>query len=303
MKLNLGALKTLGGPKVQRQLLRLNKYAPEILTGVGVVGVVGSTILIARATTKLEPVIEKHSRLIQDLKIYRDENSEYAEDGYQKDLALAYFHFVVDIVKVYGGPVTLQVASLLSIVAAQGISHRRAASLISAYKALEAGFNTYRQRVIEEYGEDKDRDFRTGFRTEMVEDPETGKKKKTRSFDPNGVSPYARFFDQTNPNWHPNPDVRMLFLKNQQNWMNDLLINRGHLFLNEVYDHLGFNHTRAGQSVGWVISKSGDGDNFVDFNIYGDVDAFTRNFVNGGNEPVILLDFNVDGVILDLIDE
>src|SRR5690606_28275987 len=106
------------------------------------------------------------------------------------------------VVKLYGPAVSLQVGSLISILAAHGIMKRRIVVLTGAYKAVEAAFAAYRARVIEEFGEEKDRDFRLGLRTEKIEDPETGKKKTIRTVDPNHVSLYARWFDEGNPNWH-----------------------------------------------------------------------------------------------------
>ena len=68
--------------------------------------------------------------------------------------------------------------------------------------------------------------------------------------------------------------------------------------MNEVYDLLGLPRSQAGALVGWVMT--GDGDNFVDFGIYDTNNPSKRDFVNG-YERSILLDFNVDGVIHDLI--
>ena len=92
-----------------------------------------------------------------------------------------------------------------------------------------------------------------------------------------------------------------MFLRHQQNYANDILKNRGYLFLNEVYDMLGFPRTKYGQIVGWVYDeKNSNGDNFVDFGIYDKDNPEKRKFVNG-YETAIWLDFNVDGNILDLI--
>ena len=88
-----------------------------------------------------------------------------------------------------------------------------------------------------------------------------------------------------------------MYLKAQQNSFNDLLRARGHVFLNEVYDGLGLERSQAGAVVGWVL---GDGDNYVDFGIFDGDKPRARDFVNG-LEASILLDFNVDGVIYDLI--
>lgn len=103
------------------------------------------------------------------------------------------------------------------------------------------------------------------------------------------VSPYARCFDEANPNWSKNPEQNKLFLKTVQNMLNEILRVRGHLFLNEAYDHLGFEHSETGKVVGWIWN---DGDGYIDFNI------FPSDFVNG-HQSSILLNFNVNGVIYD----
>ena len=111
------------------------------------------------------------------------------------------------------------------------------------------------------------------------------------------ISPYARFFDETVYEWKPDPLMNKCFLDAQQRYANNLLEARGHIFLNEVYDMLGFQRTREGAVVGWI--KNGDGDGYVDFGIY-DGNERSRAFVNG-HETSILLDFNVDGTIWDKI--
>jgi hypothetical protein len=80
-----------------------------------------------------------------------------------------------------------------------------------------------------------------------------------------------------------------------------MLEKKGYLFLNDVYEMLGFERTKAGQVVGWIYNLDDpNGDNHVDFGIYDGNNADKRQFVNG-LERAILLDFNVDGPILDLI--
>lgn len=301
--MNFNALKTLGGPNVHRVLLKISKYAPEILTGIGITGVVASTILIAKASTKVEAVVSD-LETAKDLVVVRksyvnpDGTPSFSDKEIQRDLVRVYIGGSVEIVKLYGPGVTMSLGSIFAILAAHGIMQRRAVALLGAYKAVESAFATYRSRVIEEFGEDKDRDFRMGFRTETIEDAETGKKKKVKVLDPSGISQYARFFDEGNANYMQHPEINLAFLKLHQNYMNDLLRTRGHVFLNEAYDALGLERSSAGQAVGWVLSKTGD--NYVDFNIYNADSEKARDFVNG-LESSILLDFNVDGVIIDLI--
>jgi hypothetical protein len=103
-------------------------------------------------------------------------------------------------------------------------------------------------------------------------------------------SVYARVFDETNVNWERKPEYTLLFLKNVQNYANDFLQVRGHVFLNDVYDRLGFPRTSEGQVVGWLWD--GKDPKYVDIMIQG--------FQTNGNSA-ITLDFNVQGIIYDKI--
>jgi hypothetical protein len=101
-------------------------------------------------------------------------------------------------------------------------------------------------------------------------------------------SQYARVFDETSAMWDYEEVFNRLFIKQNEVYANDMLKHRGYLFLNEVYDMLGLPKTRVGQLVGWIYEeKNSIGDNRVDFMIY-------------GNDEIII-DFNVDGLIIDRI--
>ncbi len=112
------------------------------------------------------------------------------------------------------------------------------------------------------------------------------------------ISPYARWFNETCIAWTKYPEQNKHFLLLQQSYANEKLRARGYIFLNEIYDMLGIPRTKAGQVIGWVFDEENPiGDNYIDFGLFN-----TRNadFVNG-YENSILLDFNVDGAILDHI--
>lgn len=112
-------------------------------------------------------------------------------------------------------------------------------------------------------------------------------------------SPYARFFDEECVMWSKDPELNKYYLLNQQNYANEKLRHQKYLFLNDVYDMLGMPRTKAGQVVGWVYKEDNPiGDNYIDFDIY---NSHNRDFINGVAGSAILLDFNVDGCILDYI--
>lgn len=104
----------------------------------------------------------------------------------------------------------------------------------------------------------------------------------------------GRDFTQENSrNWSDNPDINLMFFRCQENWCNQLLISRGHVFLNDVYDSLGFERTPVGAICGWLYEEQdSDGNEFIYFGI---PDA-------AKNAPEKLrLEFNVQGVIYDRI--
>jgi Family of unknown function (DUF6353) len=278
-----------------RQALVLEKNSPAILFGTGIVGMVGSTVLACRATLKLEEVLDEGKENIKKAKTL--EHEDYSEKDREKDLALIHIQTSMKIVKLYGPAIVLGGAAVAALTQSHSILNKRNAALTAAYAALEKGFAQYRQRVVEKYGEEEDRNFRYGSRE--VEVMENGKKKTVLRVGEGEPSIYARFFDPMSTKWSKEPEYNLLLLKCQQNYANDLLRARGHVFLNEVYDMIGVPRSKAGSVVGWILVGNVK-ENWVDFGIWDD-DNNVRDFVNG-REASILLDFNVDGVIYDKID-
>lgn len=284
---------------VARNALHLQKASPEVLLGVGIVGLVGSTVLACRATLKVEEVLSESKDKV-DLATNL-EHDDYSEKDRQRDLMLIKYQTGVKIVRLYAPAIVVGGLSIYCLTSSHNILSRRNAALTAAYAALEKGFNQYRARVIDKYGEEEDRDLRYGTEKVQITDPDTGKKKTVTRVGPDDPSIYARFFDPVSSSWSKDPEHNLFFLKCQQNYANDLLKSRGHVFLNEVYDMLGLQRSKAGAVVGWILSEKNETDNFVNFGVFDGREQVARDFVNG-REGAILLDFNVDGVIYDKIE-
>jgi hypothetical protein len=290
--------------------MKLRKHSPEILVGVGIVGLVVGTVASTKAITKAEAIIDGMNNRLDHIKLVKENSSDedYSKTDYQKDLVIVYTQTTVDVAKTVVPAVSLVIVSAACIIGGHRILQRRNMALLAAYKVLEKGFMNYRARVVEDYGEETDYNYRNGIRVEKVEekikDPETGKTKKAivekKTFDPNAISKYAKYFDENSEYWSNNPEYNLVTLLHRQKYWNDMLHLKGHVFLNDVYVSLGIPKTQLGQQAGWVLSN--EGDNFIDFGIFTDAKGRTnpRSFVNG-NESIILLDFNVDGYILDCI--
>ena len=291
---------------------QIKKHSPEILLVTGITGVVTSAVMACKATTKVDDIIEESKKSIdtihEGMKAGNICDVEYTEEDGKKDLAIVYIQTGVKFAKLYGPSVLLGLTSIGCILASNNIIHKRNVALSAAYTAIDRSFKGYRSRVIERFGESMDRELRYNIKTQEVKETvvdETGKKKTVKStvsvVDPNTYSDYARFFDEYCAGWTKDAEYNLMFLRQQQNYANELLKSRGHLFLNEVYDMLGIDRTKAGNIVGWVYDEEHPiGDNFVDFGIYVLDNEKARDFVNG-RERSILLDFNVDGDILSLM--
>ena len=292
---------------------KFKKHSPEILVISGIIGVVTSTVLACKATTKASEIMKETK---QNLDMIHDcaadeglrESGKYTEEDKRRDLVVQYTHTGLKLAKVYAPAVILGALSITSILASNNILRKRNVALAAAYATLDRTFKDYRNRVIDRFGEAVDRELKYGIRKEKIEktviDEETGKEKKVKETvevtDYDGRSQYAKFFDETSRYWEKNAELNLVFLRAQQNWANDKLRAQGYLFLNDVYDSLDIERTQAGQCVGWIYDPENPnhkGNNYIDFGIYDIHKKENRKFVNG-LERSILLDFNVDGDIL-----
>ena len=290
---------------------QLKKHSPEILIVAGVAGAVTSAVMACKATTKLNDILEESKEQVDKIHeaIEHPENlpEEYTEEDGKKDLTIVYTQTAVKLLKLYGPSIVLGGLSITAILTSNNIMRKRNIAIAAAYTAVDKSFKDYRGRVVERFGKDLDRELRYNIKKEEVEetivDEKTGKEKTIKkTIDvANDVSEFAKFFDDGCTGWTKDPELNLAFLLKQQAFANDKLKANGYLYLNEVYDMLGIPRTKAGQIVGWIYDeKNPIGDNYVDFGIFDSNKVKNRDFVNG-YERTILLDFNVDGNILNLM--
>ncbi len=292
---------------------KVKKHSPEILIATGVVGVVASAVMACKATLKVNNVTEDAKHNIDKIhtaveKGQNDAGETYTQEDGKKDLAVVYVQTGLKFAKLYAPAVLLGTASLGCIIKSHNVMRNRNMALAAAYATIDKGFKEYRGRVVERFGEELDRELKHNIKKKEVEVQEVDEngevktvKRNEEVADPNYYSTYARFYDDGCIGWQKDPEHNLFFLKQQQNFANDLLKAQGYLYLNDVYKMLGIPASKAGQVVGWVYDEREPiGDNFVDFGIWNKYDPEARRFVNG-KETVILLDFNVDGNILELM--
>lgn len=106
---------------------------------------------------------------------------------------------------------------------------------------------------------------------------------------------YGRWYDESCQDWRDNALFNKMFLLDMQQYYDSVLQIRGHLFLNEVYDRLGFPRTTIGQLVGWVYKNE---NSHVDFGL--NKENENKMFMSG-EIATAFLTFNVDGIIINKI--
>ena len=305
------------GTSVARNVHKLTfgvkKHSPEILVITGCVGVLGGVVLACKESFKAKDIIEDTRSTLdkiddfypttEEIKIDHKDDPEKAKALITKRRTAfikTYTEAGLLLIKTYYPAAIIIGASIASIFIGNNILRKRITGLAAAYTTLEKTFSEYRKRVVEKYGEDIDKELRYGIKKEIVKLDDKDEYVEVKTADIDEPSDYARFFDESCANWTKNPEMNLSFLKAQQRSANDILKFKGFLFLNDVYEMLGIQKTTAGQVVGWVYDENNlEGDNYVDFGIYDLHNERKRSFVNG-YERSILLDFNVQGSIIDL---
>jgi hypothetical protein len=284
---------------INKVKLLFMKNSPEIMIGLGIAGAIVATVMACKATLHVEEELEYIENNVEEIKSVPEEEGINTK----KELTFAYIRGAGRIVKLYAPSVAMGAISVGSILYGHNILQKRTLGIAAAYNLMDQSYKTYRDRVKEKFGEEVEKEIRYGLGREdidYIEETKEGKeKKRTRKGAATGgdtlASPYARKFDEACINWKRSPERNLYFLRMMQAEANDALQARGHLFLNEVYDMLGFPRTKDGQLVGWI--RGGED---VDFGIYTVFKKENNDFVNG-YVPTAIIDFNVDGLIYDKI--
>ena len=290
----------------------LKKYSPEILLGVGVVGVVGSAVLACKATLKVEEVLDEHTKMTcqinEGVMLRESSNVDYSVQDETADRRALMFATTGKFIRLYGPSVTLMTVSVGCILGAHHIVKKRNVALMAAYKLIEEAFGNYRKRVVSEFGEQVDNRFYYG--TETVEGSpkikvvdEDGNERELELARHN-LSGFSRLFEADKPDqfggwlgstqWSKIHEYNLDFLKAKEDHFNNMLLIKGFVTVNDVYSELGFPSTEAGMICGWRY-KSDRGDGYISFKPR----TLDGNWAFGQDGCSIILDFNIDGVIFD----
>ena len=270
--------------KASRAGLVLKKHSPTIGLVLGCVGIVSAAVIACKKTYELPQAIEALPTNIENVE--DTEDAEVLVDNKKEKVIL--------IAKTYAPSVILACLSITCIVGSHVILTKRNISIMAAYAIIDKQFKNYRKRVVEVYGPEVDQRLYDG----VMVDAEGEIIPSLNLTDFEGTD---RVFNSKCPGWEKDPEICMHILKTMQSECTKKLEINGHLFLNEVYDLLGYTRTKAGACIGWVYNEDDpfNDNNYVSFGLTGnneDIIDF-KNF----DSTEVPLRFNTHGIILDLI--
>jgi hypothetical protein len=227
------------------------KHSPEILTGIGIAGMITTTVLAVKATPKA-------------LELIKD-----AERNYDAKLT------TLEVVKVAWKPyipaAVTCTASVACLIGASSVSARRNAALATAYKLSETALSEYQSKVIETFGEKKEQTVRDKVAEEQVKRHPVSANEvvitgggDTLCFDPMSSRHFYSDIDK---------------IKKAENALNKRMLHDifGCASLNDFYDEIGLERTEVGDIVGWNT------ENLIDIGI--------SSHVASNGKPSIVLDY------------
>lgn len=210
--------------------LTLSKHSPEILIGIGITGMIATTVLAVKATPKALYLIEEKKAELEVDKLTPVET-------------------VKTTWKCYAPAAVTGVASIACIVGSNSVNARRNAALATAYKISETAFSEYKAAALETVGEKKERSIRDKVSEKQIKENPVSKsevivtgKGQTLFFDPHSHRYFYSSIDKINR------AINKLNHKiNTSPFCNDGAT------LNEFYDEIGIPGTMTGDSLGWTL--------------------------------------------------
>lgn len=257
--------------------LTVRKHSPTILTVCGVVAGVAATGFAVRATLHCDEVLERHNEKMHEIAKCRmvadqDEDIDYPDHAEKRDKQVVYLQTALDFARLYMPTILLTGLSITCVLSAHNILSKRNAAVVAAFAALSDQFESYREKVVNELGKEKDEEFIRGISEIEVMDDETGEvveKKKVQSTE---VSDLDAFFDELSPFWdHMNSEMNVARLRSTIKWANDQLMIHGHVFVNDIRRQLGLPDTTSGAVMGWTYDELHP-DTMIDFGVFNGTD-------------------------------
>ena len=231
----------------------ITKHSPEILTGIGIAGMITTTIMAVRATPKALILIEERK---EEIDVDKLTPIELIKTTWKCYIPAA----------ITGG------LSIICLIGASSVNARRNTALATAYTLSESALKEYQEKVIETIGEKKEQTVRDAIAKDRIDkNPVSSReviiteKGNTLCYDT--IS--GRYFKS---------DIDKL--KKAENELNRRMRDEMYISLNEFYYEIGLNSISIGDDLGWNIDRG-----YIELN-------FSSQLSDDGN-PCLVIDYQV----------
>lgn len=205
----------------------VSKHSPEILTGIGIAGMITTVVLAVNSTPKALRLIEEEEK--------------------KKEDKLTKTEVVKTTWKCYIPAATTGLTSIACLIGASKVNLRRNAAIATAFKLSETALTEYREKVAETIGEKKEQVIREQVVKDKIDKNPVTKaeviitpKGDTLCYD--AIS--GRYFKS---------DIEKI--RRAINELNDKMLREMYISLNEFYEELGLASTTIGDTLGWNLDS------------------------------------------------
>lgn len=225
--------------------IELGKRSPEILTGIGIAGMITTTVLAVKATPKALRLIEEEKR-IQNRELL-DEARKNGDEKCAKIDKLKPIEVIKVAWKPYVPAMVTGVASITCLIGASSVNAKRNAALATAYELSKTALTEYKEKVVEEIGEKKEKIIRDKVDQDHLDKNPASKNNivitnngEQLCYD--GVS--GRYFKS---------DLEAI--KAAVNRINREMVYDNYVSLSDFYDELGLERTDVSDNLGWNLDS------------------------------------------------
>ena len=234
----------------------MSKHSPEILTGLGIAGMISTTVLAVKATPKALCLIEKKK---EEMEINDADKLTVTET-------------VQAAWKPYIPAAVTGTVSVACLIGASSVHLRRNTALAAAYHLSETALVEYKEKVIETIGKNKEKTIRHNIDKDRVDRNPPNDKEVIITGDGDTLC-----YDYHSGRYFKTSIDK---LKKIENELNARLLREDYISLNDFYDELGLSFTKMGDDLGWNVEKG-----LMEF-------SFSSQLVN--DTPCLVLNYNVE---------
>ena len=206
----------------------IKKHSPEILTGIGIAGMITATVMAVKATPKALTLIDE-----------KKEEQNVDKLTTVETVKTVWYCYIPSAVSI--------AVSILCLIGASSVNVRRNAALATAYTLSESALKEYKDKVVETIGEKKEQAVRDSIAKDKIEKNPVSKNEviitnKGDMLCYDAIS--GRYFKS---------DIDKL--KKAENELNKRMLNEMSVSLNDFYYEIGLDGIGIGDNIGWNINK------------------------------------------------